>query len=63
MPKVDPETHQPLSDEPDGPEDQRGGKHIGDPDLDDATATGGSSTRGDEFDDDPRLPGDKPAHD
>lgn len=61
MPKVDPTTHEPLTDDPDGPDNQRGGKLIGDPDLDNATVTGGSSTRGDELDDDSRLPGEKRA--
>lgn len=42
MPKVDPDTGQPLSDDPDGPDELRGGKKIGDPDLADATPTGGS---------------------
>lgn len=61
MPKVDPDTHEPLTDAPDGPADQRGGTRIGDPDLDDATVTGGHSTRGDQIDDDSRLPGEKPS--
>ena len=61
MPKVDPTTHEPLTDDPGGPEDERGGRMIGEPDLDDATVTGGSSTRGDQLDDDSRLPGEKSA--
>ena len=61
MPKVDPITHEPMTDAPDAPDDQRGGKTIGDPGLDDATVTGGSGTRGDELDETSRLPGEKPA--
>jgi hypothetical protein len=42
MPKVDPETGQPISDAPDGPLDTRGGMERGDPGLAGATETGGS---------------------
>lgn len=59
--RVDPTTHEPMTDEPGGTDAQRGGKRIGDPALDDATVTGGSSPRGDELDDDSRLSGEKPA--
>ena len=44
MPKVDPTTNQPMSDEPDQADDEaRGGKNRGDPALDGASATGGSN--------------------
>lgn len=43
MPKVDPETGEPISDDPEGPDETRGGKSVGDPDLADATPTGGRS--------------------
>ena len=65
MPKVDPETGEPMSDAPDAPADLRGGKELGDPALDGATETGrtgiGYSNTGD---DDPsatdtQLPGQK----
>jgi len=42
MPKIDPETQQPMSDAPDGPAGLRGGMKEGDPELADATETGGS---------------------
>jgi hypothetical protein len=40
MPAVNPETHQPVSDDPSGSDDTRGGKAIGDPALADATEQG-----------------------
>ena len=43
MPKVDPETNQPLSDDPEGPEELRGGMEAGDPGLEGATETGGQA--------------------
>lgn len=54
MPKVDPETGEPMSDAPEGPDATRGGMERGDPGLEDATETGGSgpahSKTGDEPD-------------
>ena len=41
MPKVDPTSGQPMSDAPEGDDELRGGKTVGDPALDDASATGG----------------------
>jgi hypothetical protein len=44
MPKVDPTTNQPVSDEPEqGDDEARGGKQKGDPALDGASATGGAN--------------------
>ena len=44
MPKVDPKTGEPVSDEPEQADDStRGGKRPGDPDLDNATETGGAT--------------------
>ena len=40
MPKVDPNTGQPMSDAPEGEDDLRGGKTVGDPALADASAQG-----------------------
>lgn len=40
MPKVDPQTGEPMSDAPEGPSETRGGKQLGDPDLEGATETG-----------------------
>jgi hypothetical protein len=42
MPKVNPETGEPMSDAPDGPPDTRGGMEAGDPGLDGATEVGRS---------------------
>ena len=42
MPKVDPETGEPMSDAPEESAEVRGGKEEGDPALADATETGGS---------------------
>ena len=42
MPKVDPATGEPVSDNPDGPDELAGGKKVGDPALAGATETGGS---------------------
>lgn len=42
MPKIDPETGQPMSDAPEGPDATRGGMERGDPGLEGATETGGS---------------------
>jgi hypothetical protein len=44
MPKVNEETGQPMSDAPDAPLDQRGGKEMGDPGMEGTTETGGTST-------------------
>ena len=41
MPKVDPESNEPVTDAPSGDDETRGGKVEGDPDLKDATETGG----------------------
>ena len=43
MPKVDPQSGEPVSDAPDMSDEYRGGKTPGDPALEDATETGGSS--------------------
>jgi len=40
MPKVDPESHEPMPDAPDGPEELRGGMQAGDPGLEGATENG-----------------------
>lgn len=46
MPKVDDDTGLPLSDDPDsGIDELRGGKKIGDPALDDASANGERQTK------------------
>lgn len=61
MPEVDPRTHQPLSDAPDGPDDQRGGRLPGDPNLSDASVDGGTAKPEDSNDrETTRLPGEKP---
>lgn len=44
MPKVDPESHEPMSDAPEGPDARRGGMQAGDPGLEGATETGGGGT-------------------
>lgn len=68
MPKVNPETGEPMSDDPDQPSDElRGGKKVGDPDLDDASPTGGSPSVFHKGANDPgsmrgKLPGEKPAN-
>lgn len=59
MPKVDPSTGEPMSDAPDGPDDQRGGKGIGDPSLAGSTPSG--SPDDDAIDNDSRLSGEKPS--
>ena len=41
MPKVDPESKEPVSDEPSASDDERGGKKEGDPGLKGASETGG----------------------
>jgi len=46
MPKVDPESHEPMSDAPDGPDALRGGMQAGDPALEGATETGGTAAAG-----------------
>ncbi|MGQ0744432.1 MAG: hypothetical protein ACT4OS_08890 [Acidimicrobiales bacterium] len=60
MAKVD-ESGQPLSDAPEGPDDLRGGKVLGDPALDDASANGtGAGHSGAEYDTtSPQLPGER----
>lgn len=61
MPAVDPETHQPVSDAPDGPEAVRGGRLPGDPSLADASVNGGTARPEDDNDlETTRLPGEKP---
>lgn len=41
MPKVDPETNEPMTDAPDAPDvEQRGGKREGDPGMEDAKPEG-----------------------
>ena len=59
MPKVDPESGEPMSDAPDGPDELRGGKERGDPALEGATESGrsgigysdtGGGSQGDESD-------------
>jgi hypothetical protein len=40
MPKVNPETGEPMSDAPEGDDVTRGGKGVGDPALEGATETG-----------------------
>ncbi len=42
MPKVNPETGEPMSDAPDGPPDLAGGKERGDPGMEGASETGRS---------------------
>ncbi len=42
MPKVDANGN-PITDDPEGPDALRGGKVLGDPDLDDASANGGGA--------------------
>ncbi len=62
MPEVDPQTHQPLSDAPDGPDATRGGRLPGDEDLLDASVNGGTAKAEDDNDlTTERLPGEKPA--
>jgi hypothetical protein len=55
MPKVNPETGEPMSDAPDGPLETRGGMEAGDPGLAGATETGrsgvGYKETGSELDD------------
>ncbi len=44
MPKVDPSSGEPVSDEPDqASDDLRGGKQLGDPALEGASETGGAN--------------------
>lgn len=43
MPRVDPHTHQPISDEPDGEDQDRGGRLPDDPNLSDASENGGTA--------------------
>ena len=45
MPKVDPETGEPVSDDPSGPIETSGGKVEGDPGMEDATPEGASGPR------------------
>lgn len=60
MPKVD-TTGQPITDDPEGPDELRGGKVLGDSDLDDASANGtGAGSSGAEYEKSaPVLPGEK----
>ncbi len=53
MPKVNPETGEPMSDAPDGPTDLAGGKERGDPGMEDASETGGSGAGHPETGDEP----------
>ena len=42
MPKVDPDTKEPMTDDPEHPDPEvRGGKQEGDPGMEDAKPTGG----------------------
>ncbi|HUP70075.1 MAG TPA: hypothetical protein VM142_09715 [Acidimicrobiales bacterium] len=59
MPKVDPSTGEPMTDAPDAPDDQRGGKGIGDPSLAGSTPSG--VPEDDSIDNDSRLSGEKPS--
>ncbi|MDQ6727315.1 MAG: hypothetical protein M3066_14285 [Actinomycetota bacterium] len=60
MPEVDPVTHQPLSDSPDGADATRGGRLPGDRELLDASPDGGTAKPEDDNDlDTSRLPGEK----
>lgn len=62
MPAVNPETHQPISDDPSGSDDTRGGKTIGDPALADATEQGRSGKKAPSVaavSDGGKLPGEK----
>lgn len=43
MPKVNPESGEPMSDAPEGSDETRGGMERGDPGLEGATETGGTS--------------------
>ena len=56
MPKVDPQSGEPISDAPDGPVENRGGKMAGDPGMEGATEIGrqgaGKSDTSDWSDDD-----------
>lgn len=63
MPKVNPETEEPMTDAPDGPDDLRGGRGPDDPDLVDASENGGTAKpAGKELGDTwSVLPGEKPA--
>ena len=58
MPKVNPDTHEPMSDQVDGPDDQRGGKKLGDPALAGASEQGRGHRTGDDLSDE-RLPGER----
>lgn len=61
MPKVDAQGT-PLTDTPDGPDELRGGKVVGDPALDDASANGtGAGSSGRDSTSSPLLPGEKPS--
>lgn len=63
MPKVDEETGLPLSDDPNsGIDELRGGKKVGDPALDDASANGSSGTKkGKDYSDSSQLPAERPS--
>ncbi|HEX3620778.1 MAG TPA: hypothetical protein VHT97_00525 [Acidimicrobiales bacterium] len=62
MPEIDPRTHRPLSDAPGGPDDQRGGREPGDPNLTDASENGGTAKpEGEVGDTWAVLPGEKPS--
>lgn len=45
MPKVDPNTNEPMSDAPDAPVEQRGGKIEGDEGMEGATPEGASGPK------------------
>jgi hypothetical protein len=60
MPVVDPKSHEPLSDDPKGPDALRGGKKIGDPALADAREQGDGHKKHQQHEDGLLL-GDEPA--
>ena len=46
MPKVDPDTHEPMTDDPASQDPEvRGGKREGDPGMEDAKPTGGRAPK------------------
>jgi hypothetical protein len=62
MPRVDPTTHQPISDAEDGPDQDRGGRLPSDPNLADASENGGTARPEGELGDSWAVaPGEKPS--
>jgi len=61
MPLVNPDTNEPMSDDPNASDDLRGGKKLGDPGLADATEQGRGGHRVHPEDEGGVLPGEKPA--